>query len=290
MTCVSIAADREAAAVNPLAPAPTAFDLQWRLAGIHFRVHPSFWLINLLFGYFYVPNLRGGQQHLFAYLGLWVLCAFVSILVHELGHVLAGRAFGASSNILLYSMGGLAVGDFGRLARWQRVVVFAAGPAIGLLLFAFIEYALPALLNAYDPMLMVNRWYAVVAKPIGLFREGQELEAPGILIIQNLVWNVFNLIPIIPLDGGRIMQEVVSGLLPRQGPRLAYGFSFLIAGAVAVYSVIKLMRPNVPYPPLDPLFSAIMFGMMALSSYSAMRALEVQSRPRRYGDYEERDW
>src|SRR5947209_9735069 len=85
---------RRGFAVFPTPSAPTPFDLHWRLFGIDFRVHPSFWLVNLLFGYFYVRYVPDADNRLLPYLGLWLLCAFVSILVHELGHVTAGRLFG----------------------------------------------------------------------------------------------------------------------------------------------------------------------------------------------------
>jgi Zn-dependent protease len=279
-----------------MALSPTPFDLHWRLFRIDFRVQPMFWIVNLVFGYFYVQAFRGVDRHIYAYLGLWLLCAFVSILVHELGHVISGRIFGQHSNIILHGMGGVAIGHFDRLARWQRIAVSAAGPALGLLLFAFVEWGLPPLANAYDHQfngqLRSNRWYSIIANPMSLpfIHEGEQIGAPGMLVIMNLIWNLFNLIPIIPLDGGMIMREVVCAIAPRQGSRLAYGFSFLIAGTIAFYSLLRMVRP-IPYPPLDPLFSALMFGWIAYNSFSAMRAEEVAAAPaRRWQAYEERDW
>jgi hypothetical protein len=46
---------------------------------------------------------------------------FISILVHELSHVLMGQAFGAYGHIVLYGFGGLAVGSNQLNVRWQRV-------------------------------------------------------------------------------------------------------------------------------------------------------------------------
>ena len=80
-----------------MAPNPTPFDLRWRLFGIAFRVHPSFWLFSVLFGYMFLRGAPPGTRHadhLVFYLALWVACTFVSILIHELGHVVMGRLFG----------------------------------------------------------------------------------------------------------------------------------------------------------------------------------------------------
>jgi stage IV sporulation protein FB len=290
--------------VNPNSP----FDLHWRLFGIDFRVRPGFWLINLLFGYFYVSIFKGVGTHLVAYLGMWVACAFVSIMIHELGHVITGRLFGAHSNIILQAMGGAAVGDFPRLKVWQRILVIAAGPAFGLALFAFLDYAMPSLIKSFDSVnnsqIASNRWYQVLVNPMAVpfLDEGPgNGGAPGMLLIMNLIWNVFNLIPIIPLDGGMLMREIVCVIIPRFGLRLAYGFSFLLAGSVTAYSIIKYMRPNIPYllEPLDPLFTAIMFGLMAYGSLVGLIA--AGARPESPPDeapvvrgratgYEEKDW
>lgn len=274
-----------------MALSPTPFDLHWRLFGIDFRVQPWFWIVNLFFGYLYVEIFRGSDQHMLAYLGLWLACAFVSILLHELGHVITGRICGERSNIILHGMGGVAIGHFERLKRWQRIAVSAAGPAFGFALFAFIEWGLRGPAFALFPSLMTNRWFAVVTAPIGLFREGQEFGPPGMLVIMNLIWNAFNLVPIIPLDGGMIMREVVTGIFPRRGLWLAYGFSFLLAGSVAFYSLLVYIRPGLWYPPIHPGFSALMFGMMAFSSFSAIRTIEAaEPSPKRWRHYEERDW
>jgi Zn-dependent protease len=269
-----------------MAPSETPFDLRWRAFGISFRVHPSFWIFMLIFGYLFVrayhPRAMETTNTLLAYLALWVGCAFASILIHELGHVTLGRIFGAHSNILLYSMGGLAIGNFDVLARWQRIGVSLAGPAAGFSLCG-LAWVLPGAIMRYDPVFLPNhRWV---------------FDAFVFLFIQNLFWNLFNLVPIIPLDGGMVMREVVTGVFPSQGMRLAYGFSFLIAGSIAVYSLLAAWRNTggerpIPYPPLDPVFNAFMFGMFAFSSFTTMRALEEQARQsrRRWSDYEEREW
>jgi Zn-dependent protease len=221
-------------------------------------------------------------------LPVWVACAFVSILVHELGHVIAGRIFGEPSNIVLYSMGGLAIGQFGRLARWQRILVYAAGPAAGLLLFAFVQFGLPRLIDAYDFTLRINRWYFMLANRSRLLEGGEPVAGlPGFLIIQNLFWSLFNLIPIIPLDGGQIMRDIVTGVFRRNGLRLAFGLSFLLAGSIAVYSGLRMYRPDVPYPPLDPMFTAIMFAMFAMSNFSSMQSAAAHEKR---SLYQEKDW
>src|SRR4051812_37327197 len=63
-----------------LEPQTTEWDLRWMMFGIPVRVHPFFWLVCLLMGQ---SALELGVLYLLA----WIGCVFVSILVHELGHV-----------------------------------------------------------------------------------------------------------------------------------------------------------------------------------------------------------
>ena len=69
-------------------PTPTPLDLRWHLFGILVRVHPMFWLVSVIMGW---NSLIIGFEYLF----IWIACMFVSILIHELGHVWMGQVFGA---------------------------------------------------------------------------------------------------------------------------------------------------------------------------------------------------
>ena len=108
----------------------TRFDLNFRVGDIPVRVHPFFWLSTVLLGL--DPKLPGIDK--LTYLLVWAAVLFVSILVHELGHVLMGRTFGARGHILLTGFCGLAIGSSELPERWQRNAVFLAGPGAGFLL------------------------------------------------------------------------------------------------------------------------------------------------------------
>src|SRR5438105_4366565 len=111
-----------------LEPERTPYDWNWRIFGIPVRVHPLFWLISVILGW---DTVHEGFQ----YLLLWIGCVFVSILVHELGHVFMGQVFGSPGYIVLHSFGGLAVGSSALQNRWKRIAVYFAGPLAGFLLY-----------------------------------------------------------------------------------------------------------------------------------------------------------
>jgi len=279
-------------------PSASPLDIRWRILGTGFCIQPSFWLMSLLFGY--VILIWGGHGHAQAspitYLALWVVCTFVSVLLHELGHMTAARIFGQRSNIILSNMGGLTIGNFAALARWQRIVVSLAGPGIGFAVYFFLRF-MEAQIMQRDHRILTNH----------------ELVADGyrFLILMTLVWNLFQLIPIIPLDGGMVMREIVEWIFRRHGVTLAYALSLMVALSIIAYSGVLFLqhrgtRPlgfELPDYGLDPLFTAIMVAMLALSNLTALFSSAAGSSPageeetteqrpvaRRHRQYEEKEW
>lgn len=240
-------------------PDPTPFDLNWRMFGVWVRVHPLFWVLAAFLGW------GSFEARGFGYLLLWVLCVFVSILLHEFGHIWAGRAFGADGHILLYWFGGLAFGSSDLRVRWQRIVVYLAGPGVQLLLFALARLAI-------RPVLQVTpqEWRLPVA------------EALIMLQVINLFWAVFNLLPIFPLDGGRVTREVCDALAPGRGGIIALGISTLVCAGVALYILLSAAA-KVPHIPFlgDSMYNAMLFAMFAANSYQAM---QVEQARRKWDD------
>ncbi|MGH3665425.1 MAG: M50 family metallopeptidase, partial [Egibacteraceae bacterium] len=103
--------------------------LQLRLGGVGVQVDPSFLLMAVVLGY---PRLQRP-----ALLAVWVVVVFVSILVHEMGHAGAYRAFGLRPQVTLYAMGGVTTTTVGRgFGAGRQLVVSLAGPVTGFALGA----------------------------------------------------------------------------------------------------------------------------------------------------------
>ena len=97
-------------------PQQTQYDLNFRLLGVPVRIHPWFWLMSAILGWDLVKTGPDG----FLLLVLWIACVFVSILVHEFGHIFMGVVFGSRGHVVLYGMGGLAIGSADVRNRWGR--------------------------------------------------------------------------------------------------------------------------------------------------------------------------
>ena len=230
-------------------PNETPYDLRWRMFGVDIRVHPLFWLISILMGW----NAYSGPGGSLAFLAIWVACVFVSILLHEFGHVLMGMLFGSDGYIVLYSFGGLAVGSNNLSRRWQRILVLLAGPGIQLLFFAFLF-----LLRIFFPPATAPLLWGPYAREV--FWD---------LLQINLVWALVNLLPVFPLDGGQISREVCQAVSPRQGAAFAMGLSMVIAAAIALHG---LLGPRSPLPASIPSgeYMALLFGLLAISSFQGL--------------------
>jgi stage IV sporulation protein FB len=241
-----------------LEPQPTPYDLRFRIFGIPVRVHPMFWLMMTLFGWGAMQN--GGIE----YVLVFVVCAFVSVLLHELGHVWMGQLFGTHGHIVLYSFGGLAIGSNHLVSPWKRIAVSLAGPLSNFvqlgLAWLVLEYGnLPKpTLDGHVPLL----WFAV-----------------RVSWWINLVWGLLNLVPVWPLDGGQVSRDFLTAVLPDIGLRLSLGISLVIAGLLAAHCIMNERgQPLLPFLPFGSVFSGIFFALMAFESYQLLQQTYAERR------------
>ena len=78
--------------------------IRFSIFSIPVEIQPFFWVTLVILGG--VSGADTAAQIL--EIGLFVIAGFVSILIHELGHALTARWFGANSSITLQAFGGYA--------------------------------------------------------------------------------------------------------------------------------------------------------------------------------------
>lgn len=203
--------------------------LRFQIFGFPVAVHWVFWLITALLGGAVDASSPMALQLLF----IWVACVFVSILWHELGHAFMMRYFGdRHAQILLYGGGGLAMGRSFR-TRFEQVLISLAGPVAGLGLGCLVWLAASAL--------NTKSIHVAVA-----MRD---------LLFINIVWSLVNLLPIIPLDGGRISEA----LLANKG-KLALRISLVCAVLFALYAFVERRS----------IFTGLLFASMAMDNWRTL--------------------
>ncbi len=242
-------------------PPPTRYDLRFNLAGFPVRVHPLFWLIAVLLGYSSGNILQ---------ILLWVLVVFISILVHELGHALAFRRYGLSSQIVLHFAGGLTIPEstlWG--SRWanvalgpnQNIFISLAGPGAG---FIFAAAAIVGVILAGGEIIMTRLLGFIPIPGLALLPFGGNLVSMFVtaLLWVNLFWGIINLLPVYPLDGGNVARNVLVQVDPVDGVRKSLWVSVIAGALIAIVAFFFL----------GSLYMAVLFGILAFQSYQSLQA------------------
>jgi len=165
-----------------------------RLLGFPIEINVSF---LLLLGVIYLT--AGGAAGVAA-----VLIAFGAVLLHELGHAVVARRLGVG-------IAGIELQFFGGAAKMMRlpdsardeILIAAAGPAVS---------------------------FALAGAGFGLGALG--VPVAGLFGVINLVIGAFNLVPALPMDGGRILRAALS---------LRLGFVRATHAAVRVSRVFSVL-------------------------------------------------
>ena len=166
-----------------------------RFFGIPVYISPYWFVIAGVFILIYAnelaATLHGATRFIVA--AAFVILLYVSVLIHELSHCVVARGYGLPvRRILLYPLGGFSEIEREAETPGREFGVAAAGPALSLVL---------------------------AAAGYGLMRVVPPGTIAGTLVSQlrwaNLVVGIFNLLPGLPLDGGRMLRAVIWKLTGR---------------------------------------------------------------------------
>jgi stage IV sporulation protein FB len=264
-------------------PATSPYDLQFNFLGFQVRITWGFWIVAAVLGWTTsdlvdrmalnrINNVEMDSPGAPILLCIWIVALFISILVHELGHSLAMRYYGMNSRIVLYHFGGMAIPDsFGswrgarlrNLGPREQVVISAAGPVLQILLgITFLAIAVGLGLRTLETN-EVDYWFGTSLK-----KTNQVPSSAVVLMFfhgmvwPSIYWAIFNLAPILPLDGGHIMRGALFLSKNQQPARTAHMVS-VVAGAVIGLWFLSAQQP----------FAGIMFLVFAASNWQAMQGV-----------------
>ncbi len=228
-----------------------------RVAGIPIFVAPSWFLsvaaIALISGPVVnniVPNLSAAAGYGVAVL-LGVLLG-ASVLAHELGHCVAARHFGVGVvQVRLFILGG--VSEIARVPTSAResAGVASAGPIVSALITAVFSGL------ALIPEPRTVSWLLALQ-----------------MAIANGIITAFNLLPALPLDGGRVLRAAIwqrTGSR-RKGTVAAVVGGYLVGSALIVWSVLRLISGDQ---------GSVVQGLVgvAMAYYIAVGARAEQTEP-----------
>lgn len=230
--------------------------------GIPVYVSPSWFLIAALLTWWYAPIVRhevpgiGNARYLVAF--AFAVLLYVSVLVHELSHSVVARSYDLPvRRITLYLLGGVSEIEEEPQTPGREFCVAVAGPALSLVL------ALIGLLaRHFVPM---NGVTAVLVDEVTL---------------ANAVVGVFNLLPGLPLDGGRMLRAVVWKLTDRPGTgTVAAGWAGRVL-AVAVAAIPFVVATATGGQPdwRSVIWTAFLAGFIWLGASQSIRVDRIRAR------------
>ncbi len=189
--------------------------------GIALRLHWSFVLLGgwLIFSEFQ----RSGSIAVVAHMIVIATVIFGSVALHEYGHALTARHYGIRTReIVLLPIGGIAQLERSPANPRQELWISLAGPAVNVVLAALALLAaiqFDAGPDALDQGLGGSLW--------------------GVAFNVNLFMGLFNLIPAMPMDGGRVLRAMLSLRMPAlRATRIATGVAQVLAGAMMAYGAV----------------------------------------------------
>jgi Zn-dependent protease len=208
--------------------------MTFRLFSVDVEIQFGFWFTALMLSF---PLL---QRSAFPEAAIMVGVILVSVLAHEYGHAFAIRRHKIEPEIALHWMGGTTTWRMVLpLRRIDHIIISVAGP--------FAGFALAAIVYGF-----------------GYFAPGLYFSLPRLaqfaldqFISVNLFWGIINLLPVLPFDGGHVLEHALG---PKRA-RLTAAISFLVGMLVAV--LFLYMRS---------FLGAFIFGMGAIQSYQRFRS------------------
>jgi Zn-dependent protease/predicted transcriptional regulator len=171
------------------------------IAGIGIFIH---WTFTLLIAFIIFINYRNGQNSVqIAWSVLFLLCIFITVLLHELGHTLTAKRYNIKTkDIILLPIGGIA-----RLERLpenplEELIVAIAGPLVNFALAFIAQFFITIPEDSEELLALMSS---------GINANNFFLN----FYLVNLTLAVFNLIPAFPMDGGRVLRALLAFRMDR---------------------------------------------------------------------------
>ncbi len=209
-------------------PPQSPYDLHFTMLGFPVRVHFLFWFAAAGLGFALGDPI---------FVALWVVATLLCILLHELGHAVVIQSYGNRASIVLYIFGGLAIPQPGRYnvrrpGPWGEMLIAFAGPASGFLLAAALVLGLHYL-GGY-PL----AFYFHVVPAILVPNQFLSNFLNSVLQI-SVMWGLMNLLPVYPLDGGQIAQQVFVLIHPHDAMRQSLILSVIVGGMMCFIAFVQ---------------------------------------------------
>jgi Zn-dependent protease/CBS domain-containing protein len=241
-------------------PVPRGTFVLGTVSGIDVTVASSWFLIVGLLAVLFAPRFElrvpglGAGAYLAA--GVLIVLFYGSVLLHEVAHALAARAFDMPvTSINLHFLGGATQIEGEASTPWREFTIAVVGPLTSLAI-AGVGF-----------LVLVPLDGGVIGYTVAY------------LAGANLVVGVLNLVPGLPLDGGRVLQAAVWAVTRRRSLGVVAGAwgGRLAAVAAMAYPVLMVALGRSPQV-IDYLFAFMVGSFLWAGATSALTMAKVRER------------
>ncbi len=238
--------------------------LNFRLWGIPVSIYPFSWLMLLILGG--GLGVDSGQQ--LARVLLFVVAGMLCLIVHELGHAVVGRRLsGQQPGIIINGLGGFVFTNALPRTRAGYFLYVLAGPMASLLLGIMggvlfglrtgdvvggISFSLQAPLGIMPDMQTI---YAIEASGMGRLTYMFFLQ----LFMVCVWWTIFNLLPLYPLDGGKMLGTLLNN------DRIACIVGLIFGGLLSALCLLFALLGGGSW------FNVLIVGYLTYINYNCLR-------------------
>jgi Zn-dependent protease len=231
------------------------------IAGAEVRISSSWFLIAALIAFVMAPRVDQVQPDLGAWKYLvgftFAVVLYLSVLLHEASHAVMATRYGFQVEaITLHFLGGMtAIKGESRTPR-QEFAIAVVGPLTSIAVGGAA----------------LGLWFVT---PDGLLRMAVEGLAGA-----NLLIGALNLVPGLPLDGGRVLKAAVWGLTGRvhTGTMAAGWGGRVVAGLVLTWPLWQESLFGVPADALDVILSFVVAAFLWSGATAAMSTARVRRK------------
>ena len=199
-------------------PAPAGTWRFGRVGGVDLLVKPSILLMGVILVALFAPRFdERSDSNPYALAAAFVIALYASVFVHELAHVFAARQFGMRvQSVTLHLLGGETLIEGESRTPWQELWISISGP-------------------------LTSLGIGITARSVSGSFDGTTADILWSVGYVNILVAVFNMLPGLPLDGGRVFRALVWQVTGREevGVRIAAWIGRAAAVGVVAFALLN---------------------------------------------------
>lgn len=176
------------------------------------------------------------------------ICAVLGVLIHEFGHALTAKHYGLKPQIMLHGFGGVTMHSRSATDK-QEFFITLAGPLAGLITGG-IFFGIILVLSSIPVTAEILMQYKVF------------LSFLTFMFYVNLVWGIFNLIPIIPMDGSKVLNFIIRRFTDqKKAAKISAVIGFILVFGLLAWSLFQ-----------QSIWMIIISVFLLMSNFSAIKS------------------